>query len=214
VRSTCVGSRSICSFSSRKRKKPKQPDRDAAIFRYAKLGLYQKVKHQYLNLLYDQKTGRKINTRRLAVLSRMLEQTFPEFRRVDQRGKLRIAPSWSGHSARHLAEQSKHRLRADQYELMFAAWSEQTHAAPAALMDNILPSNRAVDDVVADDDARIAETVTMATTLFLELWMLLPHVPQGDPVQRLGWTNRMLEEAQRHGAPSPVPASNEPGVGA
>jgi len=33
-----------------------QPDRDAAIFRYAKFGLYQKVLHQHLNLLYDQKT--------------------------------------------------------------------------------------------------------------------------------------------------------------
>jgi ribosomal protein L32E len=191
-----------------------QPDRDAAIFRYAKFGLYQKVTYQYLNLLYDQKTGREIDTQRLAVLRQMLEQTFPEFRRVDEKEKLRIAPSWSGHSARHLAEQSKHRLRADQYELMFAAWSEQTHAAPATLMDNIFPSNRAVDDVVADDDARIAETVTMAITLFLELWMLLPHVPQADPVQRLGWTNSMLEEAQRHGAPSPVPPSDEPDAGA
>jgi hypothetical protein len=183
-----------------------QPDRDAAIFRYAKFGLYQKVLHQHLNLLYDQKTGRDIDTERLAVLGKMLEETFPEFRRVED-GKLRLAPSWSGHKARYLAEQSKHRLRGDQYKLMFASWSEQVHAAPAALMDNIFPSNRAVDDVVASDDARIAETVTMAITLFLELWMLLRNVPAADPVQRLGWTTRMIAEAQKHGAPAPAPPS-------
>jgi uncharacterized protein DUF5677 len=184
-----------------------QPDRDAAIFRYAEFGLYQKVLHQHLNLLYDQKTGRTIDTERQAVLGQMLEQTFPEFRRVDDKGKLHVAPSWSGHSARHLAEQSKHRLRADQYELMFATWSEQAHAAPAALMDNIFPANRAIDDVVASDDARIAETVTVAITLFLELWMLLPNVPESDPLQRLEWTSRMTAEAQNHGAPSPAPPS-------
>jgi hypothetical protein len=183
-----------------------QPDREAAIFRYAKFGLYQRVEHQYLNLLYDQKTGREIDSQRLATLAQMLEQTFPEFRRVDDKGKLRVAPSWSGHSARHLAERSKHRLRADQYELMFSAWSEQTHAAPAALIDNIFSSERSVADVVASDDARIAETVTMAITLFVELWALLPNVPQADSAQRRGWTSRMLKEARRHGAPSPVSA--------
>lgn len=178
-----------------------QPDRDAAIFRYAKFGLYRQVLHQHLNLLYDQKMGRSIDTQRLAVLGQMLEQTFPEFRHVDQNGKLSIAPSWSGHSARYLAEQSSHRLRADQYELMYSAWSEQAHAAPAALMDQIFPANRRVDEVVARDDARIAETVTTSITLFLELWMLLPDVPQVDPAQRLEWTNRMMAEAQKHAAP-------------
>jgi hypothetical protein len=185
-----------------------QPDRDAAIFRYAKFGLYQTVLHEHLQLLYDQKTGRTIDTERLATLGRMLDQTFPEFRRVDEKGKLHVAPSWSGHSARYLAEQSKRRLRADQYELMFAAWSEQAHATPAALMDSIFPAARPVDDVVATDHARITETLTMAVTLFLELWMLLPNVPQADSVQLLGWTNRMLVEARKHVAPPPASPPN------
>ncbi len=90
-----------------------QADREAAIFRYSKYGLLQEVRHQHLTLIYDQKTGRDIDTQRLAVLEQMLEQMFPEFRRVNSQGKVHWLPSWSGHGARHLAEQSKHRLRAD-----------------------------------------------------------------------------------------------------
>lgn len=175
-----------------------RPDRDAAMFRFSKFGLYQTVLREHMHLLYDRKTGHAIDSERLTVLEQMLDQTFPEFRRVDESGKLRVAPSWSGHSARRLAEMSGHRLRLNQYELMFAAWSEQAHAAPAALVDSIFPVPRPVDGVVASDDLSIAETVTMAVTLFLELWMLLPNVPQADPVQRLGWTNRLIDETREH----------------
>ncbi len=182
------------------------PDRDAAIFRYAKYGLLQKVQHQYLHLLYDQKTGRPVDEERLATLAQMLEQTFPEFRTVDDKGKVHSHKTWSGHTARYLAEKSAHPLREDQYHLMFVTWSEQAHGAPAALMENLFPRVDAVDEVVAADDARVAETVTMAITLFLELWMLLPHVPQVDPAPRLAWTTALMKEARRHGAPAPPSA--------
>lgn len=180
-----------------------QPDRDAAIFRHAKYELLQTVRHQYLNLLYDRKTGRSIDTERLAVLESMLEHTFPEFRSVDDSGKVRWKPSWSGHSARYLAEQSKHPLREDQYHLLFVTWSEQAHGAPAALLDNMFPGSLPVDEIVASDDARIVQTVTVAIAFFLELWMLLPHVPRVDPAKRLAWTNTMMAEARKHGAPAP-----------
>lgn len=180
------------------------PDRDAAIFRYAKYGLLQKVRHQHLNLLYNQKTGRPIDEERLATLAQMLEQTFPEFRSVDDKGKVHWHKTWSGHTARYLAEKSTHPRREDQYYLMFVTWSEQAHGAPAALMENLFPRVAAVEDVVAEDDARIAETVTMAITLFLELWMLLPHVPQVDPAQAVEWTTALLKEARNHGAPAPA----------
>jgi hypothetical protein len=185
------------------------PDREAAIFRYSKYGLLQKVRHQHLTLLYDQKTGRPIDTQRLGVLEQLLDQTFPEFRSVDDKGKVHWKPSWSRHSARYLAEQSKHRLRADQYELMFVAWSEQAHGAPAALMDNMFPRALPVEQIVASDDAEIIQTITMAMTFFLELWMLLPKVPQVDPGQRLAWTSTMIAEARKHGAPFPVLTPND-----
>jgi hypothetical protein len=186
-----------------------QPDREAAILRYAKYGLLQTVRHQHLNLLYDQKTGRSIDMQRLAVLESMLEHTFPEFRSVDDKGKVHWKPSWSGHSARYLAEQSEHPLREDQYHLLFVMWSEQAHGAPAALMDNMFPRGLPVDEIVASDDARIIQTVTTGITLFFELWMLLPYVPQVDAAQRLEWTNRMVAEARTHGAPFPAPGPVE-----
>lgn len=184
-----------------------QPDREAAILRYSKYGLLQEVRQQYLTLLYDQKTGREIDTERLAVLEQMLTQTFTEFRRVSARGTVHWLPSWSGHTALYLAEQSKHSLRGDQYELLFSAWSDQAHGAPAVLIQNMFPSGLPAEQIVASDDAEIIQTVTMAITLFLELWGLLPHVPQADAPQRLTWTNSMIAEGRKHGAPFPVPTA-------
>jgi Family of unknown function (DUF5677) len=177
-----------------------QPDREAAIFLYSKYGLLQTVRHQHLALLYDQKTGRPIDEQRLAMLASMLEHTFPEFRSVDKAGKVHWKPSWSGHTTRYLAERSKHSLRQDQYHLLFAAWSEETHGAPAALIGNMFLDGRSVQEIVASDDTRIAETVAGAISLFLELWTLLPHLPQVDPMRALEWTSRMIAEANKRGA--------------
>lgn len=69
-----------------------------------------------------------------------------------------------------------------------------------------LPRSAPVEEIVASDDARIAETVTGAVSLLLELWMLIPHVPRLDPAQRFEWTNRTIAEAREHRAL----ASSEP----
>jgi hypothetical protein len=184
-----------------------QPDRDNAIFRYSKYGLFQTTRHQHLTLLYNKKTGRDVDTRRLAVLERMLEETFPEFRRGTDKGTVHWLTSWSGHTARYLSERSSHRLRVDQYELLFSEWSEQAHGAPTALMANMFPRDVPAEQIIASDDAEIIQTVTMAIALFFELWILLPHIPQIDPQQRLTWTNTMIAEARKHGAPiPPLPA--------
>lgn len=185
-----------------------QADREAAIFRYGKFGLLQEVRHQYLTLLYDRKTGREIDAERLAILEQMLEQSFTEFRSVDAKGKVHWSPSWSGHSARYLAEQSKQRLRVDQYDLLFSPWSEQAHAAPTTLMENMFPRGLSAEEVVAADDVEILQTVMMAITLFLELWTLLSYVPQAEAEQRLEWTSVVIEEARKHGAPFPTPGED------
>lgn len=91
-----------------------QPNREVAIFRYGKYGLLQTVQHQHLTLLYEKKTGRRIDTNRLAVLKSMLAHTFPEFRSVGSTGHIRWAHSWHGHTVRFLAEQSENSLREDQ----------------------------------------------------------------------------------------------------
>jgi len=62
---------------------------------------------------------------------------------------------------------------------------------------------------VASDDTRIAETVTGAISLFLELWTLLPCLPQVDPMKGLEWTSRMIAEAnKRRARPAPPNPAN------
>src|SRR5947207_1486143 len=78
---------------------------------------------------------------------------------------------------------------------------------PASSIENMFARSTDVGEIVAKDAARIAETVTMAITLFLELWMLLPNVPQVDQRERLKWTTALFEEARRYGAPAPVAES-------
>ena len=181
-----------------------QADREAAIFRYSKYGLLQTARRQHIELLYDQETGRSIDNQPLEVLEQMLEVTFGEFRRIDKKGSVHWLPSWSGHTARYLAEQSKGPLRVQQYELLFSEWSEQAHATPGALLDNLFPSGLTAEQIVNSDDIEIVQTVMMAVTLFLEIWTLLPHVPQVAATQRLDWIESIIEEARRHGAPFPA----------
>ena len=172
-----------------------QADREAAIFRYAKYGLLQTVRHQQLDLLYQHKTGRQIDTQRLALLEQMLEQTFPEFRSVGRTGDVHFAKSWSGHDARYLAERSRHPLRADQYDLLYASRSEQTHAAPAALIETMFPRGLSPEQIIAGDLVRIVETITMAITLFLELCVAAPGAAgRGEPA------HRVADEDDRRGA--------------
>jgi Family of unknown function (DUF5677) len=183
-----------------------QPDRESAIFRYAKYGLLQTVRHQQLDLRYQLETGRAIDEQRLAVLEEMLEQTFPEFRSVGSTGHVHFAKSWSGHHARYLAGQSPHPLRANQYELLYISWSEQTHAAPAALMETMFPRGLSAEQILAGDLVRVVETITMTITLFFELWALLPNVPQPEADELRAWRTTMLNEARKLGAPIPLAA--------
>jgi hypothetical protein len=59
--------------------------------------------------------------------------------------------------------------------------------------------------VVADDGARIAESITIAIALYVELRQMLPRLPVADVELQLDWIRRLIEEAKKHGAPSPVP---------
>lgn len=183
----------------------RQPDRHAAITLYAKYGLLQMVREQAAELRYDESTGRTIDTQRLTVLESMLEHTFPEFRHVNATGHVRWDKRWSRLDARRLAEQSTHRLRKKQYELLFTSWSEQVHAAPGALIDDLFRREIDVEKIVRDDVTRSAEALSMGVTLFLELAMLLPSLPQLDPAIVFKWTTVLAHEAERHGGRSAWP---------
>lgn len=53
--------------------------------------------------------------------------------------------SWCGKNIKALAKSSSITLREAQYEQLFVLWSEQVHAAPAALMGGVFPSGGAMD---------------------------------------------------------------------
>lgn len=186
-----------------------QPDRAAAEFRFAKYGLLQMVLDQHGTLEYDERTGRQIDKRRRNVLVRMLETSFPEFRSVGSTGVVHWAKSWSGHTIRRLAELSPQRLRLDQHRLLYSAWSEQAHASPSVFLESMVGRHQPTNAIVANDDTRIAETISVAISLYIELRRLLPHLPASDLGVQLDWTQRLIEEAQRHGAPSPAPFISE-----
>jgi hypothetical protein len=101
-------------------------------------------------------------------------------------------------------------MRIPQYEQLFAIWSEQTHATPGALIDSF--AQRAgqnwIEQVIARDDVRIAEMVTIAISLLLELWHMLPNAPAIDGAQFSRWTDGLISEARKHGAP-PAEAATE-----
>lgn len=186
-----------------------QTDRDVAAFRFAKYGLLQMVLEQHGTLEYDQRTGRQIDQDRLFVLEQMLATSFPEFRSIGASGHVHWAKSWTGRDTRRLAELSPHTLRVDQYQLLYSAWSEQAHASPSVFLESIVGADKPVDEIVSGDDTRIAETMSIAISLFIELRRVLPHFPSPDITEQLDWIRRLLEEAQRHSAPSPAPFVGE-----
>jgi hypothetical protein len=91
-------------------------------------------------LRYIQQSGVRVDEDGLRSVEELLddEKSFPEFRSKTKDGmllktkdgKLKNKPSWSGYTARYLAEKSKNPLRVAQYDLLFTAWSEEAHGAP------------------------------------------------------------------------------------
>lgn len=185
-------------------------NQEALAFRYAKFGLLQMVLHQRAAMTYDEKRGRPVDLERRTVLDRLLEgPTFEEFRNFKAHDGW--ATAWSGQSAWKLAKLSSHPLRLDQYILMFRSWSEQAHATPGALLPGIFPRGGRdwQQEVVAEDDARVLEAIVMATSLFLELWHLLPpFAPLLDPTRALEWTTELAESGLRR-APEGDPSESD-----
>lgn len=170
-------------------------DTDALAFRYAKFGLLQMALHQQATMTYDEKRGSPANAERKRVLDGWLAgPAFEEFRAPKTHDGW--ATTWSGQSAWKLATLSSSPIRQDQYNLMFRSWSEQAHAAPAALLPGMFARGGPdwEREVVAEDDARVLEAIAITVTFFLELWYLLPpFAPLLDSASALKWTTRLVE---------------------
>ena len=114
-------------------------------------------------------------------------------------GKLKNQPSWSGHTARYLAEKSTNPQRVIQYDVLFTAWSQEAHGTPGAVLAfGETDAHKDPEDSAATEYANTVHTVTMAIKLFVELWTLLPHVPHPDAGQFAEWRTAAGQEGLKY----------------
>jgi hypothetical protein len=171
-----------------------QPDLGDARPRYAKFGLLQYALSRLRELEYDRSAGHPVdNAQASAIREPLAGPAFNEFKARDGRWKT----SWSGKSTKTLADLSSDPMCLSQYEQLFVAWSEETHAAPVALLEGILPKQEEswIERQIARDDREIGQMTLMLVVLFLEMWELLPAAPPLDPEVALGWITPLRNEA-------------------
>lgn len=185
-------------------------DREAQVLVYLRFGALQLALEHRRDFEYNQTVGRPIDTQRLAFLEKVLDTQFADFKGKPRHdGTETWVPSWSRKNAKTLAELSPSKMRMHQYRYLYAAWSEQAHATPSSLLDNVFREAEAgwVDEVIESDDKKIIETSAMTLMLFLELWDALPHAVAMPKEKSREWAERMkdvlavpdlFEELDRH----------------
>ncbi|KND38469.1 hypothetical protein IQ63_07490 [Streptomyces acidiscabies] len=171
-------------------------DREAGVLLYLRFGALQFALQQQKDYLYNEATGRPIDTQRLALLEHFLDVAFDDFKgKPKHDGTVSWVPSWSKKNAKTLAELSPSKMRVSQYQYLYSTWSEQAHATPSSLIHNVFreAGDGWVDEVITSDDMKIVETSAMTLMLFLELWDALPHTPSLPRDKSLGWAEQMRE---------------------
>lgn len=188
-------------------------DRADAVQRYSKFALLQQLEHARTLLRYVAACGDPIDPADLRAIETELEhERFAEFRlkagdgtfQRTEEGRLKSVASWSRHNARHLAKVSEKPHRLDQYDLLFTAWSRESHATPGATLTDPLALGGNWENIAAKEYAQTIQTTMMAILLFIDLWKLLPHVTKpSDPEQFTKWRVAAQQQALKH---SPGPA--------
>jgi len=189
-----------------------QPDPQAARFKYAKYGLMQFAERTRRNLDYERATGRAVDEELAQQVAQVLASPdFDEFK--DSKGKW--LKSWSGRTTRRLAELSPSEMRLKQYEMLFSEWSEETHAAPGALIGAIVGRQETdwVERAVAEDDREIGQLILLLVVLFLETTRTLEGVPTPDLEHQLMWMARLDAELRSRGLRPAEPLVADSGDG-
>ncbi|MFE9764770.1 DUF5677 domain-containing protein [Streptomyces sp. NPDC005808] len=185
---------------------------------YNGFGLLQFFLGELRRIEFEKEKGRAADTRWELSVRDYLDNHCAEFKlppRAD--GATRWRTSWSGKTTRALAESSPNAMRVTQYELLFSAWSEQTHATPGVFASDLFLQYE--EEVIAEAFAEIdgvslellppisgvarreAHTLSMAIALFMQLWEQLPHVPQPDPEHVRKWLDGIKAFAGDRGLP-------------
>ncbi|MCX4504578.1 DUF5677 domain-containing protein [Streptomyces anulatus] len=174
----------------------KQPSRWDATLLYCRFGLLQMALEHHRKAMYNKETGRYVDERRVAFLEKILDGSFDDFKgkpRPD--GTTRWVTSWNRKNTKEMSDLSSDRMRPKQYVNLFASWSEQAHATPGSLMDNLFRDMEEDwwERAMESDTQKIVETASMALLLFLSLWRELPHAFPLPREQANAWTRRMME---------------------
>jgi hypothetical protein len=171
-------------------------DRSAGMKRYMRFGFLQTLLHARASLLYSEATGRTVDAGQLAEIDDLLASSFDEFR--SRKGRNQWIRSWSGKTARELADRSREHARKDQYRLLFTPWSEQTHAAPGALLGRMLQVETDPKELIETDDMRVTEAATMAVELLVSLADTLSTMPAIPTEKRQAWLRDLKSEIERY----------------
>lgn len=185
---------------------------------YNGFGLLQFFLAELRRIEFEKEKGRTADTPWELSVKDYLENHCTEFSlppRAD--GAKRWRSSWSGKTTRALAESSPHPMRVTQYELLFSAWSEQTHATPGVFASDLFLQyeEEVIADAIAEIDGvsteslppisgvarREVQTLSMAIALFMQLWEQLPNVPQPDPERSRSWLEGIRAFAGEKGLP-------------
>lgn len=167
-----------------------QPDRAEAMRRYVKFGVLEKLEARRDEMAYDKDAGHPVDLVKLEALEKYLAGSeFDEFR--NKKGG--FVGSWASRKIWEMCEASPREMRRHQYKLLYSAWSEHAHATPGALVDTILRASGPgwMEQVMADDEAHIQESVRMAVALFVELRMHLPAIDPVDGDVAWDWLERV-----------------------
>jgi hypothetical protein len=185
-----------------------QADPRLSSIRFTRFGLLRKMLARLEEMDYAEQTGRPVNEEARTSLRKLLAD-FDDLRVGKNHD--RWPRSWSGHSTARLAELSPRQpIRRAQYRQLFTVWSEQLHAAPAALLPGIFPEiNPGYRQLLEDDLIEASQLAAMTITLFVELWMLLPAISDPSAEKRREWARAIFEEARGFGAAIPLERSGQ-----
>uniref|UniRef100_A0AAU2VL42 DUF5677 domain-containing protein n=1 Tax=Streptomyces sp. NBC_00008 TaxID=2903610 RepID=A0AAU2VL42_9ACTN len=174
----------------------KQPDRLEATLLYCRFGLLQLVREQHRHCTYSRDTGRLVDQEHLAFLEKLLDEAFDDFQGAPTAdGSVRWVGSWSRKTARALADLSDDTMRPHQYDHLFTSWSEQAHAAPRSLIDNVFrdAGEGWVSEVMESDTRKVIEAANLTVAMFVALWGELPHAVPLPPEKALVWMRTMMQ---------------------
>lgn len=171
------------------------PDREAGSLRFGMYALLQQARMRLVEYDYNRSVGRPVDETRAAQTKAFLDnpglEVFKD--RVKADGTVVWAKSWTGKQPWDLAKESPNPNRTDQYSQLFVAWSDETHAAPVALMGAMMRTGGPdwADNHLKSELREMTQILLMVIHQFLELWTVLVNVPNPDYAAWQGWFKRM-----------------------